>query len=55
MRIYVKARILPTFGRMPLDCVGPEDVAAWFDVASKDQPGAGQPRLRDTARDDVPG
>ena len=40
VRIYLKARILPTFGRMPLDRIGPEDVAAWFDAASKDRPGA---------------
>ena len=40
MRIYLKARILPAFGRMPLDCIGPEDVAAWFDAASRDRPGA---------------
>ena len=40
VRIYLKARILPAFGRMPLDRVGPEDVAAWFDAASRDKPGA---------------
>ncbi len=40
MRIYLKARILPAFGRVPLDRIGPEDVAAWFDAASKDKPGA---------------
>ena len=40
MRVYLKARILPAFGRMPLDRIGPEDVAAWFDAASKDKPGA---------------
>ena len=40
VRIYLKARILPTFGRMPLDRIGPEDVADWFDAASKDKPGA---------------
>ena len=39
-RIYLKARILPAFGRMPLDRIGPEDVAAWFDAASRDRPGA---------------
>ena len=27
-RIYLKARILPAFGRMPLDRIGPEEVAA---------------------------
>ena len=40
VRIYLKARILPAFGRMPLDHIGPEDVAEWFDAASKDKPGA---------------
>ena len=40
MRIYLKARILPAFGRMPLDRIGPADVAAWFDAASRDKPGA---------------
>ena len=35
-----EARILPTFGKMPLDRIDPEDVAAWFDAASKDKPGA---------------
>ena len=40
MRIYLKARILPAFGKMPLDRIGPEDVAAWFDAASRDKPGA---------------
>ena len=40
VRIYLKARILPTFGKMPLDRIGPEDVAAWFDAASRDRPGA---------------
>ena len=40
MRIYLKARILPAFGRMPLDRIGREDVAAWFDAASRDKPGA---------------
>ena len=40
VRIYLKARILPTFGRMALDRIGPEDVAAWFDAASRDRPGA---------------
>ena len=40
VRIYLKARILPAFGRIPLDRIGPEDVAAWFDAASRDRPGA---------------
>ena len=40
IRIYLKARILPTFGKMPVERVGPEDVAAWFDAVSKDRPGA---------------
>ena len=40
VRIYLNARILPAFGKMPLDRIGPEDVAAWFDAASRDKPGA---------------
>ncbi|MDE0002342.1 MAG: tyrosine-type recombinase/integrase [Rhodospirillaceae bacterium] len=40
VRIYLKARILPAFGKMPVERVGPEDVAAWFDTASRDRPGA---------------
>ena len=40
VRVYLKARLLPTFGRMALDHIGPEDVAAWFDKASRDRPGA---------------
>ena len=40
MRIYLKARILPAFGKMPLDRIEREDVAAWFDAASRDKPGA---------------
>ena len=38
--IYLKARILPAFGKMPLDRIEPEDVAAWFDAASREKPGA---------------
>lgn len=40
VRIYLNARILPTLGKTPLDRIGSEDVAAWFDAASKDWPGA---------------
>ena len=40
VRIYLKARILPAFGKMPVDRIGPEDVAVWFDAASTDRPGA---------------
>ena len=40
VRIYLKARILPAFGRVPLDRIGREHVAAWFDAASRDKPGA---------------
>ena len=40
VRIYLKARLLPAFGAMPVDRIGPEDVAAWFDAASRDKPGA---------------
>ncbi len=40
VRIYLKARILTAFGRMPLQRIGPVDVAAWFDAVSRDKPGA---------------
>ena len=40
VRIYLKARILPAFGSLPLDDVCPEDVSEWFDSASRDKPGA---------------
>ncbi len=40
IRIYLRARILPAFGKMPVHRVGPEDVAAWFDAASREKPGA---------------
>ena len=40
VRIYLKAGILPAFGTMPVDRIGPEDVTAWFDTASRDRPGA---------------
>ena len=40
VRSYLNARILPTFGNVPLDRIGPEDVAAWFDAASRDKSGA---------------
>ena len=40
MRIYLNARTLPAFGRMPLDRIGAQDTAAWFDAASRDKPGA---------------
>ena len=36
----VKARILPAFGKTPVDRIAPEDVTAWFDAASKNRPGA---------------
>ena len=39
VRIYLKARILPAFGRMRTDEIRPEDVAVWFDEASRDRPG----------------
>ena len=45
MRIYLKARILPAFGKMPLDRIDAQDVAAWFDAASKNQPGAAKRAL----------
>ena len=31
---------MPAFGKMPIDRIGPEDVAAWFDAASRNRPGA---------------
>ena len=40
MRTYLKARILPAFGRIQIDKIGPEDVAVWFDEASGERPGA---------------
>ncbi len=40
VHIYLKVRILPGFGRMQLDRIGPEDVAAWLDAVSKARPGA---------------
>ena len=40
VRVYLNARILPAFGKMLLDRIGAEDVAEWFDAASKDKPGA---------------
>ena len=40
VRVYLKARILPAFGDTRLDALGPEEVAAWFDAASRDRPGA---------------
>ena len=40
VRIYLKARILPAFGGMRIDEIGPVEVAAWFDAASRDRPGA---------------
>ncbi|MCY4440563.1 MAG: integrase arm-type DNA-binding domain-containing protein [Deltaproteobacteria bacterium] len=40
VRNYLKSRILPAFGGMPLDRIGPEDVDAWYDAASGDSPGA---------------
>jgi len=40
VRIYLEDRIRPAFGRMPLDQIGPEGVAARFDAASRGRPGA---------------
>ena len=40
VRNYLNARILPRFGRMRIDEIGPVEVAAWFDAASRDRPGA---------------
>ena len=40
VRIYLRARILPAFGASRVDRIGPEDVAAWFDAASRTRTGA---------------
>ena len=40
VRIYLKARILPAFAARRVDEIGPEDVAAWFDAASRTRTGA---------------
>ena len=40
VRNYLTSRILPAFGKLALDRIGPEDVAAWFDAGSRDSPGA---------------
>ena len=40
MRIYLRARMLPGFGKTALDRIGPEDVGKWFEAASQDKPGA---------------
>ena len=40
VRVYLKARILPAFGPWRIAGIGPADVAAWFDAASRDRPGA---------------
>ena len=40
VRIYLNARIPSAFCKMPLDRIHAQDVAAWFDAASKDKPGA---------------
>ena len=45
VRIYLKARILPAFGRMRLDEIEPEDVGEWFAAASQDKPGAANREL----------
>ena len=36
----IRNHILPAFGRMRIDEIGPVEVAAWFDAASRDRPGA---------------
>ena len=42
----VRNHILSAFGRMPLDRIGPEDVAAWFDADSGDRPARPTTRSR---------
>lgn len=38
--IYLRHRLLPTFGHMRLDTIDHARVSAWFDAASADRPGA---------------
>ena len=38
--IYMRGRLMPAFGRLRLDCIDHARVAAWFDAASVDRPGA---------------
>ena len=54
IRIYLRARILPAFGKMAVNRVGPEDVAAWFDAVSRDRPGAANRAFEIFRSDDVP-
>ena len=39
VRAYLKARILPWFGRTRVDKIDRADVADWFNAASRDRPG----------------
>ena len=38
--IYMRNRLMPTFGRLRLDAIDHARVSAWFDAASADRPGA---------------
>ena len=38
--IYMRARLMPAFGRLRLDRIDHARVSAWFDAASVDRPGA---------------
>lgn len=38
--IYLRARLMPAFGRLRLDAIDHVRVSAWFDAASVDRPGA---------------
>jgi len=38
--IYLRARLMPAFGRLRLDAIDHARVSAWFDAASVDRPGA---------------
>ena len=38
--IYLRARLMPHFGRLRLDAIDHARVSAWFDAASADRPGA---------------
>ena len=46
VRIYLRVRILTAFGSIALDRIGREDVAAWFDAASRERTGAANRALK---------
>ena len=50
VRIYLNARILPAFGKKPLDRIGPGGVTAWFDAAGETSPARPTAPWRSCAR-----